>query len=276
MALIQEMEYDAPIMRCLFTCTAERYLIPSLYTALKERYEASLDKNVISIEIPTQFDMGNVFIFSYGCIVCWGLTREQEAEIIKDLKPYEVEPEETPSEDVFTYISGDTSKIVNGEIVLASRSYLNILALSHGLAQSVKLDSFERRIAKTVASTRQIPIDLAKFGKIGLSRKEIRRKMGELFLERSSINLHTDVLDTPEFFWEYPEVEPLYHMIAHYLDLETRVEVLNQRLGVIHELFNMLNNEMNHQQASRLEMTIILLILIEVGFLFMKDVFGLL
>lgn len=263
-------------MRCLFSCTAEKYKVPALYSAIKGRYEASLDKNVIHIEIPTQFDTGNVFVFAYGCIVCWGLTRDQEADLMKELKPFEIEPEETPSEDVFTYISGDTSKIVNGEIVLASPSYLNLIALSHGLAQSVKLDSFERRIAKTVESTKQIPIDLAKYGKIDLSRKEIRRKMGELFLERSSINLHTDILDTPEFFWEYPEVESLYNMIAHYLDLETRVEVLNQRLGVIHELFNMLNNEMNHQQASRLEMTIIALILIEVGFLFMKDVFGIL
>ena len=88
--------------------------------------------------------------------------------------------------------------------------------------------------------------------------------MGELFIERNSINLHLDVLDAPEFFWEYPEMEPLYKMMSNYLDIKSRVEVLNQRLDVVHELFEMLGNELNHQHSSRLEWTIICLIVIEV------------
>ncbi len=106
-----------------------------------------------------------------------------------------------------------------------------------------------------------------------LSRREIRRKMGELFIERNSINLHVDVLDVPEFFWEYSELEPLYAMTANYFDLETRVEVLNQRLDVIHELFEMLGNELNHQHSSRLEWTIIILIIVEVVLTLLRDVF---
>jgi len=152
---------------------------------------------------------------------------------------------------------------------------LSLLAVSHALAQSVKIDAFEERIETTVQHTKHIPQQLAEEGKVSLSRKEIRKKMGALFLERSSINLHFDILDKPEFFWEYPEVEPLYVMTAHYLDIETRVEVLNQRLGVIHDLFDMLNSEFNHQQSSRLEIVIILLILIEVTVVFFKDVFKL-
>ena len=66
--------------------------------------------------------------------------------------------------------------------------------------------------------------------------------------------LHVDVLDTPEFFWEYPELEPLYIMTANYLDIETRVEVLNQRLDVIHELFEMLGNELQPSTFQPLRM----------------------
>jgi uncharacterized Rmd1/YagE family protein len=71
-------------------------------------------------------------------------------------------------------------------------------------------------------------------------------------------------LDIPEYFWEHPELEPLYVSIATHLELETRVELLNRRLDVIHDLFEMLGNELNHQHSSRLEWTIILLIVIEV------------
>jgi uncharacterized Rmd1/YagE family protein len=97
--------------------------------------------------------------------------------------------------------------------------------------------------------------------------------MGELFIERTSINLHMDVLDTPEFFWEYPELEPLYMMTANYLDIRTRVEVLNQRLDVVHGLFEMLGTELNHLHSSRLEWTIISLIVIEVLVSLLRDVF---
>jgi len=72
------------------------------------------------------------------------------------------------------------------------------------------------------------------------------------------------LLDTPEFFWEYSELEPYYRLVAHYLDIERRVNVLNQRLTVLKELFDMLNNEINHKHSSRLEWTIIWLIVIEV------------
>ena len=97
--------------------------------------------------------------------------------------------------------------------------------------------------------------------------------MGELFIERSSINLHLDVLDAPEFFWEYPEVEPLYKIMSIYLDISMRVDALNQRLDVLHELLEMLGNELNHQHSSRLELVIIWLIVIEVVMTISKDIF---
>ena len=189
------------------------------------------------------------------------------------VKPFEVQSLVPPLEDYMSFTSGETFKIINDEIVLANNSTLTLLAASHSLAQSAKLDAFEKSVDHTVESMRHLPEQMAKRGKIGLSRRQIRRKMGELFIERNSINLHSDILDKPEFFWVYPEVEPVYTMIANYLDISPRVEVLNQRLGVVHELCEMLNSELNHQQTSRLEWIIIILIFIEVGITLMKDVF---
>jgi len=103
---------------------------------------------------------------------------------------------------------------------------------------------------------------------------EIRKRMGELFNVRSSINLRLDVLDSPDFFWEYPELEPLYLQVAADEELQKRLEVLNKRLNVVHEMFEMLGNELNHQHSSRLEWTIICLIVIEVVLTLLRDVFG--
>lgn len=88
--------------------------------------------------------------------------------------------------------------------------------------------------------------------------------MGELYKERTSINLNSNVLDVPEFFWENPELEPIYRKTAYYLDMSKRVDGMNKKLAVLHDFLELLSAELNHQHSSRLELTIIILIVIEV------------
>lgn len=258
-------------MDCLAYCTAGAYLIKPLYESLRINYKATLFREVVHIEVPYKNLIGDLFCFPHGACVFWGIPAEQTLPFLNELQAYEERKLEEIERDEFTFIYGDTAKVAQDEIVLPNDDVMTKLAFSHGLAQSVKLGTFETQILKTFNSARHIPKDLAEKGKISLSRKEIRCKMGELFVERSSINLHVDVLDEPEIFWEYPELEPYYKMIANYLDVQTRVEVLNKRLEIIHELFEVLGNELNHQHSSRLELTIILLIVIEVVISLMRE-----
>lgn len=260
-------------MDCRAYCTASSYLIKRLYDHFKQMgAHVNLYRDVIHY-LPSQPPLGDIFYFPYGAIVFWGFSSEQCRFYLDQIKEFEEQPLDEIEVDQFTFVLGEVPKIVEDEIILPNDDVLSRLAVSHGLAQSVKLGSFEGALRKTFNHTKRIPEELAKHGHISLSRQEIRRKMGELFIERNSINLHVDILDTPEFFWEYSELEPLYAMTANYLDLETRVEVLNQRLDVMHELFEMLGNELNHQHSSRLEWTIIILIIVEVVLTLLRDVF---
>ncbi|MBA3721371.1 MAG: RMD1 family protein [Parachlamydiaceae bacterium] len=260
-------------MECRAYCTATSYQIKPLYERLKEIHKPTLYRDVIHMTVSYEAMYGDIFYFPYGVMVAWGLPQQLCQRYLEKVREFEHQPLDDIETDEFTFIVGDSQKIVEDEIILPNDDTLHRLAISHGLAQSVKLGTFENAIRKTFDHTKYIPEDLAKYGSISLSRREIRRKMGELFIERNSINLHVDVLDTPEFFWDYPELEPLYAMTASYLDIETRVEVLNQRLDVVHELFEMLGNELNHQHSSRLEWTIICLIVIEVFLSLLRDVF---
>lgn len=264
-------------MDCRAYCTAASYKIKPFYEILRQRFKASLYRDSVHFEVPlADLPNGDIFYFSYGAVVCWGMPKEIELEMIQLIRPYEEKHSDYIETDEFTYVYGDTQKVADDEIILPNHDTLTKLVLSHGIAQSVKLGTFENSIQATFNQSKNIPEDLASKGKISLSKNVIRKKMGELFLARSSINLHADVLDIPEFFWEYPELESLYMMMAKYLDLETRVDVLNHRLDVVHELFQMLGSELNHQHSSRLEWTIIWLIIIEVVLTLLKDVFRIL
>lgn len=254
-------------MDCYAYCTSNSYLIKPLFEHFRLYHKASLYREALHVEI----DHGHVFFFPYGACVFWGISTENIANILKEIIPYEMGKLDEVEIDSFTYDYGP-AKVVEDEIFLPDDEVRTKLAFSHGIAQSVKLGSFEIRTLKTFNSAQDIPENLATQGKIPLSKKEIRKKMGQLFVERASINLHVNVLDMPEIFWEYPELEPYYAMIANYLDIKTRVEVLNKRLEIIHELFEMLGNELNHQHTSRLELIIILLIVIEVFILLVHEV----
>ncbi|MCB1119825.1 MAG: RMD1 family protein [Chlamydiia bacterium] len=260
-------------MDCFAYCTASAYQIKALQESLKSRFTTTLFREVLHVRILEGKNVGDVYYFPYGCLVTWGLSKEKSLEMINYVNQLDRHPLDDIESDEFSVSYGEKTHIEETTIVLESDDVLIKLALSHGISQSVKLGSFEEITRKTFNTTRHIPEELGKRGKVPLSRSEIRRKMRELFTVRSSIILHVDCFDTPEFIWEHDELEPFYRMIATHLDLETRVLVLNQRLQIIHELFQMLGNELNHQHSSRLEWTIIWLILIEVVLVLLRDVF---
>ncbi len=259
-------------MRCAAYCTSIAYDPSRLLNYLKPAHALTRFREVIHVRVKQA--EGDIFYFPYGAMVCWGLDEHEEKKYREEVKYFEQQHLETLEDDIFYYIYGKQAKIEEDEITLPDHDVLTKLAFSHGLAQSVKLGAFEQTIQKTIHLTRELPELLAKQGSIKLSRHDIRRMMGRLFIDRSSINLHQELLDTPEFFWEHSDLESYYAITAHYLDRERRVSVLNQRLLILQELFDMLAAELNHQHSSRLEWTIIWLIVIEVFLHVMTDIFG--
>ena len=66
-----------------------------------------------------------------------------------------------------------------------------------------------------------------------LSRKGIAQLIGRVFLQKAAVNLLSTVLDTPEFFWSAPDsMQTLYKKVCEYMELEERVDVLNNRFQV--------------------------------------------
>ncbi|HAZ15047.1 MAG: hypothetical protein A2Y28_02755 [Chlamydiae bacterium GWC2_50_10] len=261
-------------MRCTSYSTAARYNISRLLQSLKTSVKAQSFRDTVYAQYKEEKQAPKeAFYFPYGAAVFWGFSEEEEKNLVASLKEYEVESLPKLEFDEFTFTYGRNMAIAEDEIILQNKNPLTKLAVSHGLAQSVKLSIFEETVQKTIDHTQILPQNLARRGKIFLSRKEISQKMGELFMERNFINLHADILDIPEFFWDHPDLEPFYRRTAHYLDVSKRADLLNKRLTVIHELFEILSSELNHQHSSRLEWTIIVLIVIEVFIALLRDLF---
>jgi uncharacterized Rmd1/YagE family protein len=60
------------------------------------------------------------------------------------------------------------------------------------------------------------------------------------------------------------DLQRLYDAVFSYLEVDSRVDVLNARLQVLQEILDMLREQQAHSHTSHLEVIIIALILVEV------------
>lgn len=165
------------------------------------------------------------------------------------------------------------------------------IAFSSGLARSTKLAVLERLTETYFDSTRSIPTIMSQgtpmpfekpyvlrraceilgFGsRLPFSRPFILRKTGELLSIRAQLNLYSELTDSlPDLFWDSKHelgLEGYYDHVGKALDVNVRIEVLNDKLDYAQEIATMLRETLSERHNLRLEWGIIVLIAIEVAF----------
>lgn len=259
-------------MRCAAYCTAVSYNIDAI---VKQLIENGLEPKYFDDVIHVSKDSGHeghiieIFYFPFGCIIIFGATEPEERGIVEEIEKLANGTVDQVVSDIiyYHYDSNSEENYIDEErnmIVVMDDSIFVKLSISHALAQSVKLNVLRVSIDNLISNTAPMQQELARTGAISMSKNELSKQIGALFNERYSINMHSDILDTPEFFWRRPRYEPLYLMTADFQDIQIRHNILNRRLNIIHELYTILSNELNYMHSTRLEMVVIILITIEV------------
>jgi uncharacterized Rmd1/YagE family protein len=240
----------------------------------------------------TIFNDLEVFVFDFGVIVTCGMDLRQFEETQLLLREYVKQPNAINHEpDLMSYhynvpsanelqqgisatkqaadrptspiITANTS-IQNDLITLTSTHIFEKLSYAYAFGQSVKLDVFEAEVLQSINDTTDIPEKLASSGSEHISSKVVTVKMGELFVHRCNVNLHSDILGTPSIFWDFDEFEILYSKCREYLDIDKRISVLNSRLDIMKEMYSILQQELNVQHGNKLEWIVIVLISAEI------------
>ena len=258
------------IKKCSSYCLALSFDINALAKLLSDSTLIRIIKGALLIENDRSWSV----VFNYGAVVHWNVSAEQQAKLHQILLNHAENPLAVIEEENFTFaLDCPVTRIIEDHIEIESSDPILIFSLSQGMAQSIKLASFETNAITTINNTSYIPKSLAENGSIKLSRHKIAKIRGQLFLTKSDIILNYDLLDTPDFFWEYPEYEAFYSITAKYLEIAPRTEVLSKKLETIHELFEMLADEQKHRHSSILEWIIIWLIAFEIVMMLFEKVF---
>ncbi|CAK1365186.1 Sporulation protein RMD1 [Cercospora beticola] len=217
----------------------------------------------ITVHIP------EVFLFEYGVVVIWGMSVKEEQRFLKEISKFEQEKlgkDDVQTEEFnFYYTREYQARIYNDFISLREkRNYMTKLAISHALAQSTKTSLYEDLLDATISTTQTIPSQIASTGRIQMTRKEINMQIGELFILRINIHLQGSVLDAPELMWAEPQLEPVYVAVRSYLEMDQRVALLQERVGVIADLLAVLKDQLSHTHGEYLEWIVIVLIAAEI------------
>ncbi|KAF1946762.1 DUF155-domain-containing protein [Clathrospora elynae] len=244
------------------------------YDGLQDRRDSTETSRIA----PNALTFGEMFVFSYGVAVFWNFTEKQEKDILADLtfsanstgvslatRPLTESDFET-EEFHFEY-SPDIQRprVYNDMITLKSGDHMIKLAMSHAIAQSTKLSLFEEGMSRTMLAAQYVPKRLALTGKLGMARTDVVKMIGQLFTSRVDVNLSSNMLDTPNFFWDSePTLHPLYTAVREYLEIKPRIQVLNERCQVFLDLGEILSDSISDRKMTHITWIIIMLIILSI------------
>ncbi|CAG0914050.1 unnamed protein product [Notodromas monacha] len=275
-------------------CTAEAYDLNGLHRLIRREglydsfemfeggfrdaasvnYEHGCDALRITPRYLVDDERREIFFLCGGSVVFWNVTELERLTILRKLRDFE--KGRYPENFVFdeaekmSYSHSEVAKafLQKNQIILANESspkHLDKYTFSHALALSVKLGILEATLDEFVEKIEHVHEDLRKEGLIRLSRTEVLKKLGALFALRHSVNLSSEFLDeTPDFYWDRENLEPLYQHMKDYLNIGKRAKVMNEKLSLCCDLMDILVTHLNDTHHVRLEWMIIILIVIEV------------
>ncbi|EMG47349.1 hypothetical protein G210_2333 [Candida maltosa Xu316] len=232
------------------------------------------DTSASTVSIHSQADVSKhhaeMFVFQFGVVVFWNFSEIHEKNILADLAFSDEDLLVNPidEQDIETeefHYEYDRQilrpRIYNDMITLRSADHLIKLTMSYAIAQSTKLELFESRMVNVLHSISRLPKKLALTGRLGLKRQQVMKKSGKLFKLRVDVNLSSSILDTPDFFWSSePALHPLYNAVREYLEIDQRVQVLNDRCKVFLEFVDIITDSMNEKNTNRITWMIIVII----------------
>lgn len=134
-------------MRCASYCSASSYNIQHIIRDFHSFSPRLIDEGSCHLT----YEKGDIFLFVFGVAIFWNIDENQEKDFLNQIRPYEYEPLALIESDYFSFEYGKPSNMHQDHVCLENeKDVIEKFAVSQGLAQSVKLASFESRIEKVI------------------------------------------------------------------------------------------------------------------------------
>lgn len=228
--------------------TANAYDLDGLHSALlrtnqfeTRKFYADPDQEVLHMQLKpneasAHLEPHDIFFFHEGSTVIWNCSDEQTKIILNCLQPYELNAYDTAKvEDEKEIMDYGYTESQNGGLkkeVFWLRSNKPEdendsckYTFSNAMTSSVKLAIWEAMLNEYIDGLAAVTSDLKNGKTIRMTRKEVLQKTGELFELKHLVNLNSELLGTPDFYWEHESLEKLFTKTCNYFSIQKRKRV---------------------------------------------------
>jgi uncharacterized Rmd1/YagE family protein len=145
--------------------------------------------------------------------------------------------------------------------------------ISGVVAESAALDYFEQTVEELLLRSQRISKNLLDTGDPQLSMREMARFVGVCLNTKQEIIADLYVIDSPDETWDDQHLSRLYEDLKNLFEIETRYKVLDYKLKLIQETVDVVLEMLRFAKQTKMEITIIALIAVEVVWLVVKIFF---
>lgn len=206
-----------------------------------------------------------VYIFQYGMLCCFNMSKNEIATIFSALKPFSKGfMADKISEEVDVAIEANVLKIQFNSIILPEINQEMIRLVMLNASQSVALNRFSEITEALLIETNEHTKYLETKGKLDISGNKLKRFIGKVLNIKNKISENLYIFDSPDITWDDEQLNKLNLELKKTFDLKDRYHLIHDRIEIIKENLELFKDIMDHRESSRLEWIIIILILVEV------------
>jgi uncharacterized Rmd1/YagE family protein len=231
---------------------------------------AGLERSDMISANPLAFQAGAngfVALYRFGVAVMVGLSPLEEEDVLRRVKVRVSGPHAHVDDEMAVLeISAEPDDKVTpgGAIAIKDFSSERLLVLSDALAKSVSLGRDEREVNAVFDIVEPFAAQLAATGRPPWKRRFMLRLIGQTLLVQHRVSGRVAVEEKPDVLWDRPDLERLYARLEDEYELKERARTLKNKLDVIAETARALNDMIDADRATRLEIIIVALIAAEI------------
>lgn len=231
---------------------------------------AGLERSDTISATPLAFHVGAegfVALYRFGVAVMVGLSPLEEDEVLKQVQLRVSGPHaHIDDETAILQISNDQDDAISpgGTITIMDRSSQRLLVIADAMAKSVSLGRDEREVNGVFDVIEPFAAQLAKDGRAPFERRAMLKLIGQTLLVQHRVSGRVAVEEKPDVLWDRPDLERLYARLEDEYELKERAGTLKRKLDTLAETARALTDMIDADRATRLEATVVILIIAEI------------
>ena len=203
--------------------------------------------------------------YDFGALVFVNLPAEERDRVLKQILE-RVGPEPHPPlvDDYAIEVDPDAAPDVRFDrMVVKSLKQPVVELISLVIAQSVAMEYYEEDVEQILGKLDRESEQLAETGGFRGSARSLNRLIGLGMSTRNQVVGTLSLLDAPAQTWESETLDRLYRALRATFEIEDRYTALDHKLRMIQDNLELLVDLTRHKRTVALEMTIIILIAVE-------------